>query len=160
MKLIPLTKGYFAKVDDEDYERVNKWKWYTHIVPAGNKRAVRNGRNKSNKRITIIMTRVILNYSGNEVIDHINGDSLDNRKSNLRICSQSENVLNRSINKKNTSGYKGVTWNEDCKKWRTQISFNKRKIYLGVYSDKIQAANVYNKAAIKFFGEFARLNII
>ena len=92
-----------------------------------------------------------------EVVDHINGDSLDNRVENLRGGSQSQNMANARIGRANTSGFKGVTWHARAKKWAAQITVNGKCIYLGCYSSKDEAANAYAVGSKKHFGEFARV---
>jgi hypothetical protein len=93
-------------------------------------------------------------------VDHINGNGLDNRKSNLRLCERHENALNRVINYNNVSGYKGVSWFKPIKKWRAQIQYKKVVYYLGCFNKRIDAAKAYNAAALKYHGEFANLNKI
>ena len=105
------------------------------------------------------MHRLLLKCEG-KIIDHISGDGLDNRRSNIRCCTKSENLLNRRININNNSGYKGVSWFKVVKKWRAQIQYKKIVYHLGTYDKRIDAAKAYNKAAIKFHGEFAKLNEI
>lgn len=92
------------------------------------------------------------------MIDHINRNTLDNRKCNLRYATYSQNSINRKLQKNNTSGYRGVHWFKITKKWKAKITCNKKRIYLGYYKSKIEAAKAYNKAAKKYFGEFAVLN--
>lgn len=91
-------------------------------------------------------------------VDHINGDTLDNRRSNLRLCTVSGNNHNRMKSKNNTSGYKGVSWLKQNQKWRAYIKVNSKDKHLGCYLDKEDAARAYDKAAKEYFGEFARLN--
>lgn len=90
--------------------------------------------------------------------DHINGNTLDNRKENLRICSIAENGRNRKIQKNNTSGYSGVSYMKGVCKWQATICVNKNKIYLGVFETAEESARAYDSAAKEYFGEFARLN--
>lgn len=104
--------------------------------------------------------RLIMNAPNGMAVDHINGNIADNRKSNLRICVNSENLRNRGAQRNNTSGYKGVSWCKQSNKWRSSICLNKKRIYLGLFTNKLDAANAYNQAAIKYFGEFAFLNKI
>jgi hypothetical protein len=107
------------------------------------------------------MHRLLSNNNNKSLItDHVNGNTLDNRKSNLRICSFSDNNKNRKISKNNSTGYKGVVYDKRNKKFIAKIGLNKKQIYLGYYIDPIDAARAYNAAAIKYFGEFANLNII
>ena len=90
------------------------------------------------------------------IVDHINGNRLDNRKSNLRVCHKTKNPINCKKYKNNTSGCKGVTWMKRLNKWQVAISVNKKSIYLGVYSDLNKAIAVRKEAEKKYFGEFAR----
>lgn len=96
----------------------------------------------------------------NQLIDHESTDKTDCRKHNLRLCVNAENRCNMGARKHNTSGYKGVSWHIGHKKWGSQIGHNGKRISLGYYDTKEEAAKAYNKAAIKYHGEFARLNVI
>lgn len=89
--------------------------------------------------------------------DHINGDKLDNRRSNLRICTHAQNGANRGPQKNGSSGYKGVSYH--CKKWRVQICINGKTKRLGGFNSLLDAAKAYDKAARKYHGEFARTNV-
>ena len=89
-----------------------------------------------------------------------NGNGLDNRKANLRICSNSQNQANRGVGKNNTSGFKGVWFDNRVLRWRAAIQVLKKRIQLGKFDLKEDAARAYNKAATKYFGEFALLNRI
>lgn len=95
-----------------------------------------------------------------DVVDHINRNPLDNRLSNLRPATRSENAINRGKTKANTSGYKGVALNKQTGKYKAAIRVNYELIHLGTYKTKEDAALAYNKAALKYFGEFAYLNVI
>jgi hypothetical protein len=90
--------------------------------------------------------------------DHINHNKLDNRKENLRICTEAENVHNTRISRNNTSGYKGVTFHKRDKKWQTQIRSGQGKRYLGYFNTAEEAAKNYDEKAKEAFGEFARTN--
>jgi hypothetical protein len=158
MKEIPLTKGYVALVDNDDYDRlIAMGKWYYNKGYAERKRSYTvNG-----KRVYVLMSmhRIIANTPKGMSTDHIDGNPLNNQKLNLRICSHGENMQNcKVVRKNNTSGFRGVKWHSIGKKWDVSIHLKGEKIYLGLYADKIEAAKVYNKAAIKYYGEFARLN--
>lgn len=157
MVKINLGNSEFALVDFEDYEYLNELKW--HIHKNGNQLYARSVFYENKKQKSIYMHRLILEPKG-KCIDHINGNGLDNRKCNLRICERHENALNRKMNINNLSGFKGVSWFKVAKKWRAQIQYKKIVYYLGSYEKRIDAARAYNKAAIKFFGEFAKLNEI
>lgn len=91
-------------------------------------------------------------------IDHINGNPLDNRPANLRVCTQAENTFNRGKNKKGSSKYKGVGWHKKAGKWAAQIQANGIKHHLGVFETEAEAAIAYNQAATQLHGCFARLN--
>jgi len=150
MKYIKLYKGQLAIVDDEDFKLANNYKWYM------NKRGYVKGMIGDT---TKSLHRIIMGEpSGN--VDHINGNKLDNRQSNLRICNQSQNCANSKIPKNNTSGYKGVHWNKALKKWQSYIMVRRKRIHLGYFYIREQAGKAYNDAAVEYFGEFARLNNI
>ena len=158
MKLIILTQGYSTVVDDEDYEELSKYKWtYNHNYAV---RGIKNNSTKS-KRTLISMHRTILQPSNDLDVDHINGNGLDNRRSNLRVCTHLENMGNtKLIANNNTSGYKGVVWDKTRNKWRAQIKIRYTNKFLGRFIYKTEAALAYNEAATKYFGEYAKLNMI
>jgi len=151
MKLIPLTKGHFAKVDDEDFERLSKWDWYySHGYAV---RSIGEWPNQTH----VWMHHEILDQSPGMETDHENSDGCDNQRPNLRLCTHSQNNANASKRKDNTSGYKGVSWYEPGKKWHARITKNGR-ISLGYFKDPIEAAHAYDDAALKLYGKFAKLN--
>lgn len=151
---IPLSRGKVAIVDDEDYEWLMQWRWsYDGRV------AFRGGR-KYEGRKNISMHRVITNAQPNQDVDHINGDPLDNRKANLRCCAHAENQRNRKKQAGTASTYKGVWWRKDVQRWAAGIMINQKQIHLGFFDSELDAARAYNSAALKYFGEFARLNDI
>jgi hypothetical protein len=152
MRKLLLSQGKFALVDNEDYLFLNQWKWYFNQGYAR-----RNSKRiKGEKRNGIFLQNVVITKEKNQEIDHINGNTLDNRKINLRICSHFQNSKNRKKQINNTSGYKGVT--KDHKKWMAQILINYKRKYLGRFNTKKEAALAYNKAAKFYHGEFASLN--
>lgn len=156
MKLIPLSQGAFAKVDDEDYDGLSKHRWYL----ACKTYAARNKKVRK-KRITILMHRELIKVNSKMQIDHINGDGLDNRKANLRICTKAQNAKNSKGRKHHTSSkFKGVAKHTEADGFRCSIVLNRKKIYLGSFRTEEAAALAYNEAAIKYHGEFARLNEI
>lgn len=157
MVKIDLGNNQFALVDFEDYEYLNELKW--HICKSGNQLYARSIFYDNKKRKNILMHRLILEPKG-KCIDHINGNGLDNRKCNLRICERHQNALNRKKNINNLSGFKGVSWFKSSQKWRAQIQYKKIVYHLGVFEKRIDAARAYNAAAIKYHGEFAKLNVL
>lgn len=156
MKLIPLTRGLFTKVDDEDFEKLAVHRWHAsrhrgknHYRPKG----YINGKGT-------YLYRFLLGAKRGQYVDHINGDPLDNRKSNLRFCTPSEN--NRNVGKRNTnsSGFKGVSHSDlsPARPWRAQIQTGKKFHFLGHFSTPEEAARAYDVKAKEMFGEFAKLN--
>jgi hypothetical protein len=161
MREIPLTHGQSALVDDEDYDMLIGYKWYAWRCPKtkGYYAVCVTSRKFPPKR-TLRMHRVIMNAKSGEQIDHANHNTLDNRKVNLRRCTMAENNTNGRKRGHNTSGFKGVYWNRDAKKWQAYIGFSKRQHYLGVFDDPLSAALAYDIAAFRFHGEFALPNVL
>lgn len=165
MKVIPLTKGKVAWVDDEDFEWLNKWKWSALEV---RKKSVKVGRTrfyavrvttKNGKQTMRFMHRDILNAPKGKLTDHIHGNSLDNQRHELRLASTRENACNaRKRICDTTSKFKGVSWHKATKIWRAYITIKDKFISLGVFEDEVEAAKAYNRAAISAFGEYASLN--
>ena len=160
MKKIKLTKGKYALVDKEDFDQLNKWKWtaafngctksyYAHRTIVVRPRSHSLGRANT----TIIMSRQIMNYPKNMDVDHINHNTLDNRRTNLRMATRSQNKQNERLRKDNRLGIKGVCSRGN--KYIAQIQFNKKKIYLGLYENREQAKKAYRKASEYYFGEFS-----
>jgi hypothetical protein len=156
MKEIPLTKGKKALVDDSDFEELSKYKWCS--AKKGNTfYAVRNTSIVNGKQHTIYMHKVIMNTQKGMDTDHRDGDGLNNQRENLRVCTRLENIRNRGRHKRNTSGYKGVSWYKSTKKWMAQICVNNKHVYLGYFKEKEEAYMVYCEAAKKYHGEFANV---
>ena len=138
MKLIKVGPKHFAKVDDDTFHELNKIIWhYQHGY------ARSNGPNKDR----FYMHRIILNAPTGKVVDHINGDKLDNRKDNLRICNQSVNGLNRTKNNlNNTSGFRGISYDKTRNKYRVHLKINYKQKYLGRFNSIEEAKDAYEKA--------------
>lgn len=156
MKEIKLTQNKIAIVDDEDYEKINQRKWYYCRGYAL--------RNKWLAKYTHVIWRMHWEIMGKPrkgfEIDHKDGNKLNNQKSNLRICSHKENGMNRKVQNNNKSGYKGVHIHKLTGKWRAMISINNKSMHLGLFNNKEKAVKAYNDAAKKYYGEFAKLNVI
>lgn len=155
MKSIPLTRGMVAIVDDSDYEFLSRWKWNALTGKSGKFYAVRTER-IGKRRCCVLMHRVIAGAVDEEEVDHRDRCTLNNQRSNLRICTRSQNVQNAGVRSDNRSGFKGVY---PCYgKWRSQIRLNGKPKYLGSFPTAFQAALAYDSAAVERFGEFALTN--
>lgn len=155
MKVIWLTMGQFTMVDDEDYEWLNQWKWYAS--KRGEAFYAMRRPTKYGKQIH--MSRLILGLSDPNLFpDHKDGASLNNQRSNLRIATRSQNNANKQC--VGSSGYMGVFPVSNNKKWFARINKDGKRVYLGSFTDKKDAALAYNNAAINLHGEFANLNQI
>lgn len=159
-RLIPLTKGYAAIVDPEDYERLSAFNWCAKIKDGGKRIYAVRSLYRYGKKFFVQMHRVVMDIpDGDErLIDHENGDGLDNRKTNLRIATKSLNGHNHKMFSTNTSGYRGVSWKERNKKWQARITVNGEHLYLGLFKTKEDAAFQYDKFAVKYFSASAVLN--
>lgn len=150
---------YTILIDDEDYELINKYSWVVCRDKLKREVAVKtnvwDSETKKTKQIPI--HQIILK---SKFIDHIDSDPFNNQKSNLRKCNQSQNCKNRSIQKGNKSGFKGVFFQKKLGKWRAQISLKNKPKHIGCFTDPVKAAMAYNEAAKLHYGEFAKLNII
>lgn len=158
-KLIPLTQGKFAIVDEADYEWLMQWKWCYHHGGYAVRTQHIEYTNGKQKQKTIMMHRVIIDAADNCSVDHIDTNRLHNVRNNLRCATPMQNHRNRRKTR-GTSQYKGVWRNEKSKNWTAKITVNKKQIYLGSFNSEIDAAKAYNIAALKYFGVFARINAI
>ncbi|MHC4573173.1 MAG: HNH endonuclease [Planctomycetota bacterium] len=156
---IPLSQGKFAIVDPDDYEHLNKYKWHAS-KNASTFYAKRNLYPKrKGKPTTIPMHRQIMNPPDHMLVDHINYDGLDNRKANLRLATPTENTRHtRRTLHPGTSKYKGVSWYTREKRWVVKIHADGKTRTVGYFTDEIEAAKAYDKAAKIHHGEFAALN--
>lgn len=151
MKEIMLTQGKKTIVDDEDYQHLKKWKW--HLGASGY--ACRSI--KKPKPGRVIMHRVINNTPEGFETDHINGDKLDNRRKNLRTVTSQQNKWNSRAHNRSKSGIKGVSWYDKDKRWRVRLSVKGKPTHIGNFKTLPEAVSAYNKAAKKYYGEFARI---
>lgn len=153
-RVIPISQGRETIIEESDYPLIPVARWYA-----------RRGRHtwyvttKINGE-WIHMHDIVLPSPSGFVVDHIDGNGLNNRRGNLRIATTSQNQMSRLALEwqKKTSKFRGVCWNKGMKKWQAEIQLNQKGIYLGCYADEVEAAKAYDRAARKYFGEFARPN--
>jgi hypothetical protein len=148
IRYIPLTRGLHAIVDAEDYEWLSRYKWHATPSPRGGSFYARRYRGQG----AILMHRLIMNPPKGMVVDHINGNGLDNRRCNLRICTQKENTYNSRERVNGTSRFIGVSPRGN--KWQAKVG----RRYLGIFDDEVQAAKARDREAIRQYGEHAWLN--
>ena len=134
-------------IDLEDYEKIKDIKWRVN----DQLRVICN----KNKYGSKFLHRFIMNYSGELSIDHINRNTLDNRKKNLRICKQQDNMCNLSLRKSNKFGVSGISWNKKMKKYEVYLSKSNKKHYLGCYENFEEAVKIRLEAEELYYGEFA-----
>ncbi len=180
-------QGKYISVDDNDFDKLNLYRWYLlgkkpneyacaemykisgKYIPQIKKRwTYRFMQRDNNGQFTgkyllprakrVLMHRFIMNAKKDQMIDHINRNTLDNRKTNLRFCSSTENHANQTIRSDNKSGYKGVVWHKRIKKWQAGITLKRKRMHIGYFIEKLEAAKAYNNKATQLFGEFAKLN--
>ena len=154
---IYLDEGLWAIVDTADYYRYAGFKWCIGGFE-GKFYAVRGQRIGPDDLKIVRLHRLIMNAPEGLLVDHRNSDGLDNRRTNLRLATHAENTQNSRKRKGTTSKYIGVSFDRKAGNWRSGIMFKKKAIWLGSFDDEIAAARVYDEAAKKYYGEFARLN--
>ena len=159
MREIQLSQGYVALVNNEDYEELSQYKWCV-LRPKSGPFAVRSApKGDDGKRRTIYMHRQIMAPPVGMEVDHINQETLDNRRRvNLRICTRAQNNANQP-KKRGSSQFKGVSWYKAAGKWQAKIRIEGIQRHLGYFDDECEAARVYQVAAQKHWGPFAWLGI-
>lgn len=147
----------YAQVDAEDYDRMIKYNWHLSSHGYAETKVRVDGKEK-----TVGMHRLIMNVPIGDArrVDHMNSDTLDNRKLNLRVCTKQQNEFNRKKNANNPAKYKGLTWMKSANKWAARVGHNGKLHYLGCFDSQEDAARAYNAKAAELFGEFAQLNVI
>jgi hypothetical protein len=150
-KLIQLTQGKVAIVNDDDFERLNKFRWY-FCKRYAVRDVIVNG-----KKETIYMHRLVTEAPDDLEVDHINGDGIDNRKENLRLCTHAENSRNRGRAKHNTSGHKGVWFSKQSNRFIAETRLNGKKIHVGSFKTAEEASEAYKAKALEVHGDFANI---
>lgn len=151
-KEIPLTQGQVALIDDEDFDLVSQYKWHAGFSKGVQGFYALTSIYRPNKNPRVLgMHRLItgLDFGNRLHVDHLNHNTLDNRRENLRIVAPQENSRNKRKHSNNTSGYVGVSWNAQNKKWRARIHINNHLVHLGYYDSKHDAAKERNMVAAK-----------
>lgn len=158
MKQIQLTRGFVATVDDADLDAVASARWYALLTGGGKFiYAARSVRRDDGGRAVCLLHRQLLGAQPGQVVDHVNGDTLNNRRSNLRLCTKAQNCRNNR-GRGSASGFKGVSWYPRYGRWVAGICVDYRSVTLGYFDTRELAALAYDAAALLHFGEFACLN--
>jgi hypothetical protein len=152
---IPLSRGYEAIIDVGDVEYAGRYNWFC-AIHKGKPYARRNERRADGSKYGAYLHRDLVGAAGRLDVDHVNGNGLDNRRSNLRLATRSQNMMNRSSQANNRSGYKGVCWQREKRKWRAAIWLDGRKTYLGDFKDIEEARAAYESASLRLHGPFSQ----
>jgi hypothetical protein len=157
---IPLSQGQYAIVDAKDYDWLTSYAWWAQYDPSIDNYYVRTQIKRASKDWPCIsMHRLIMGLESKDsrVVDHINRNTLDNRRCNLRVVTRWENALNKGISSRNTSGYKGVSWRANRSRWIAQIRVRGKLIKLGSRKTKEEAYQLYCEGSKKYHGEFGSI---
>lgn len=157
MKLLQLSKGYIAQVDDEDYELLSQWCW--SATKCCDKIYARRTKKYGNKKVHIYLHRFLMNVhlcDKTVFCDHKDRDTLNNQKENLRICTAADNQRNKTKKRNGIHKYIGVSVNH--KRFSASLTHNGKRVYIGTYDTQEEAALAYNNKKIELHGEFANLN--
>ena len=154
---IPLTQGRVATIDDADWPKVSRFIWYAAKCRNGRWYALASlpGGNRHDPKVR--MHRVIKDAKPTDSVDHEDGDGLNNRSSNLRLCTNAQNQQNTGP-RGGTSRFKGVSWVVSKGRWTVAFNWQGKTHFVGYFTDEIEAAHAYNAAILPLAGEFARLN--
>lgn len=154
---IGLTGGFVALVDAEDFAWLSEHRWVATGLDGNTRYVVTKAVIAGTKKF-VKMHRLIAGAKLGEIVDRVNGDGLDNRRANLRICTHADNMRNRRKHKNNASGSKGAYYDRERNRWRAILLVDGKQKQVGTFDNQIQAARAYDIAALQYFGEFARLN--
>jgi hypothetical protein len=158
VKAIKISKGMEVIVDDDDYDALSKYKWFYSTTGYAARTVYLGRENGKEIKKNVKMHREILSAAPSSIVDHIDGNPLNNTRSNLRIATPAENVRNKRKNGTKKTKYKGVYLRPENGTWRVKIEKNGKQYNIGHFSSEREAAIAYNKAALEMFGEFAKLN--
>ena len=147
-------------IDKQDYDKVSKYKWFLFYKKKNKRKSYVKSTVAINGR-QVVLHRFLLGITDSKIqVDHINGNPLDNRRSNLRECTITQNNRNKSSHVRSTSKYLGVSFDKSRNKWAVSLCYNRKRVYRGRFNDEKNAALAYNREAKKYFGEFANLNVV
>jgi hypothetical protein len=157
---IPLSQGYEALIDDTDYDLISHIAWYADVRPDGNVYARGNVTLFDGKRTTVQLHRIIMDAPAGVQVDHIDRNGLNCIKSNMRLCTDSQNKCNATrLQSENGTGYRGVRETRSGR-YEARVNVRGENVYRELFDDPVEAAKAYNTAASKHHGEFAILNEI
>jgi hypothetical protein len=154
---IRLTEGKFTLVDQNDFYRLNIFQWFAE-GKGDRLYAMRPLLSRDKPSRMVRMHRDITNAPPGILVDHKNGNGLDNRRDNLRLATHTQNMQNRRKLKNTSSKFIGVHFDKHSAQWRARITYKAKKLHLGRFDNEIAAAKAYDAVARKYHGEFARLN--
>lgn len=158
MKEIQLSRGYYSQVDDGNFNYLEQFVWYVQPVK-GTFYAYRRYHQDNGKWVTIMMHRDIMDfYPGDPMLDHWDHNGLNNQRFNLRPASNSQNQANQNKRVGGTSIYKGVCWNKVANKWKSDITKDTKKQFVGLFDSELEAAKAWDEKAKLLFGDFANVN--
>lgn len=159
MREIKTKNGKTALVDDEDFERVNSFRWFFVRSSTGRGSGYfATGRGRNGKKMVYLHHAIIGRPVNRKMsVDHVNGNGLDNRKENLRFATARQQRQNSAIRMNNHSGFKGISKRKQCETFKAEIMAKGRRIYLGDFKTELEAFEAYKKAAIQHYQEFARV---
>ena len=149
--------GFSVVIDDEDKNAISNYNWQVNDYSSERIYFYVYKRENQNKRKKIYLHRFIMKAVGGNIVDHINGNTLDCRKINMRITDRTGNARNSRIGKNNISGYKGVSWAKNARKWRVRIMFENKYKHIGYFETKEEAYSSYCESSKKYHGEFGRV---
>lgn len=157
-RTIALSGGHVLIVDEADYPLAASRVWHPQQGKAGSHYAAVT-RTVNGRQVKCYLHREIVGASRGQRVDHVNGNGLDNRRENLRLCSNADNMRNMRVSQaRGSSRFKGVSWFVRHELWRAYIVVDYKQIHLGYFKSEHEAAEAYNAAARERFGKFARLN--